>query len=82
MMRQRHILRRVIGQPNDAGVVFGCAFLMPELELLQPENIASGPASQPVRGSAAQTAQSDHDVFVFGAPRRHAYSPPDAGAPA
>jgi hypothetical protein len=70
--RQGHVGRRVIGEPDDAGVVLGRPALVSELELFEAEDLASRPARQPVRGRAAEGPEADDDVSVFGL---HAFAP-------
>ena len=57
---QAHIPGRVVGAPDDAGVVVGGAPAVAEGELLQPQHPGPGPGQRP-GGGAAERPQPDHD---------------------
>jgi hypothetical protein len=54
----------VVGQANDSGVILRFTAVVPQLELFDPEHLRTGTASQPVRGGAAEPAQTEDNVFV------------------
>src|SRR6266568_4257553 len=74
--RERHIPGRVVGATDDPRVVLGRAPRMADLELLESDHVSGGPASQPVRGRAADAAQAQDGVGPLDGQRPVSASPP------
>jgi CBS domain-containing protein len=64
VLGQLDVLRRVIGEPDDPRVVLRLAPHVPELELLEPQDLGAGAAGEPVGRGAAPAAQAKDDVLV------------------
>jgi hypothetical protein len=63
---QRRVLRFVLSQPDDPGVVLRRAPAVPELELLDPENAGPELLGQSVQGRRAEAPAPHHDRPMCG----------------
>src|SRR5262249_56948491 len=61
---QRHVLGRVVAQPDDPRVILGGPAVVSQLELLQAENAGPAPG-EPVRGPAPEAAEAHHHAVVL-----------------
>jgi hypothetical protein len=67
---ERDVGRRVVRVADDARVIVRATPLVPEGELLDPQDIAAQTPRQPVEGAAADASETEDDGSPVGPHRR------------